>query len=90
MGFSSEYRESIKIKHEEKYYATKPQNNTVGDNNGINILSFLIPLAGIIIGSIRLASDNKKEEGKSVMKFIIISTLSIVVIDKAPSYFTNA
>ena len=46
------------------------------NNIGIYILSFLIPLVGIIIGAIWLASDDKKENGG---KAIFFSILGIVV-----------
>lgn len=50
---------------------------------GIYILSFFIPLVGIIIGSIWLASDdsNKKENGKSVLITAIISILIFTILN---------
>lgn len=45
-------------------------------NIGIYILSFIIPLIGIIIGAIWLSNDDKKEEGR---KAIFYAILGIVV-----------
>ena len=68
-----------KNKYKPPIYATK--NNNVPF--GIYILSFLIPLAGIIIGAIWIADDDitKKDNGKSVLITAIISVLFFVVVN---------
>ena len=61
------------------YYTTKDNDVSFG----IYILSFLIPLAGIIIGAIWIADDDisKKDNGKSVLTTAIVSILIFTILN---------
>lgn len=62
------------------HYEIKSDYPKSNPNTGIYILSFLIPLAGIIIGAIWLSSDDKKEGGKTAMTWAIIGIVVGVVL----------
>lgn len=66
-----------KIK-ERQYYATNSQ-SSVG-NIGIYVLSFLIPLVGIIVGAIWLANSDRKEDGVTALALAILGIIVSAVV----------
>lgn len=64
---------NLVTKDEDRYdYSTLDNIPSRHKNTGIYILSFIIPLVGIIIGAIWLASDDKQDIGKVAITYAII------------------
>ncbi len=66
--------------NKEDRFDFSPEEKPSKSNIGIYILSFFIPLIGIIVGAIWLASDDKKDDGSKTIFFAILGIVIGVIL----------